>query len=182
MTNKRFEETIKVVESCQASLEGKTMIVKGEKGEIRRTLFDPTISIQIKDNQIILSTNNFTKRSKKLVNTFKAHISNMFKGALEGHTYKLKICSGHFPMTVTVKDQTFEIKNFIGEKVPREIKITEGTEIKIDGTEIVVKGTDKEKTGQMAASIEQLTRRPGFDKRIFQDGIYMIEKDGKPIK
>lgn len=182
MVNKRFEETIEITEGCQASLENKTIFVKGEKGETRRTLFDPTVSIQIKENQIILSTKNFTKKSKKLVNTFKAHIKNMFKGALEGHIYKLKICSGHFPMTVTVKDQTFEIKNFIGEKVPRKIKVIEGTEVKIDGAEIVVEGIDKEKTGQMAASIEQLTRRPGFDKRIFQDGIYMIEKDGKPIK
>lgn len=182
MVKKRFEETIVIAEGCRASLENKTIIVTGEKGEVKKILFDPTVTIQVKENQIILSTKNFTKKSKKLVNTFKAHINNMFRGALEGHIYKLKICSGHFPMTVSVKDKTFEIKNFVGEKVPRIITITEGTVVNIDGSEIVVEGIDKEKTGQMAASIEQLTRRPGFDKRIFQDGIYMIEKDGKPIK
>ena len=47
---------------------------------------------------------------------------------------------------------------------------------------IEVEGTDKELTSQQAASIEQLTRRPGYDKRVFQDGIYIIEKDGKRIK
>jgi large subunit ribosomal protein L6 len=45
-----------------------------------------------------------------------------------------------------------------------------------------VEGIDKELTSQTAALIEKLTRRPGFDKRIFQDGIFMIEKDGKPLK
>ncbi|MFH1771053.1 MAG: 50S ribosomal protein L6 [archaeon] len=182
MTNKNFEEIIQIAEGCQASLENKTITVKGEKGEVKRNLFDPMVSIQIKDNKIVISTKNLTKRSKKLVNTFKAHIQNMFEGAMRGHTYKLKICSGHFPMTVAVKDKKFEIKNFIGEKVPRVINIKEGTTVNIDGSEIVVEGLNKEETSQMAASIEQLTRRPGFDKRIFQDGIYMIEKDGKPIK
>ena len=76
----------------------------------------------------------------------------------------------------------FVVKNFIGEKVPRTVSINEGVSVKIEGTEIVVEGFDKEKTGQMAASIEQMTRRPGFDERIFQDGIYLIEKDGKVIK
>ena len=182
MTNKNFEETIEITEGCQASLENKTITVKGEKGEVKRILFDPTISVQVKDNQIVISTKTLTKKSKKVVNTFKAHVKNMFIGAMEGHIYKLKICSGHFPMTVAVKDNKFEIKNFIGEKVPRIINITEGTTVTVDGDEIVVEGINKEDTGQMAASIEQLTRRPGFDKRIFQDGIYMIEKDGKPIK
>ena len=68
-------------------------------------------------------------------------------------------------------------KNFFGEKVPRKIKFDKkNVSIKVDGTEVLVEGMDKEKVGQTAASIEQLTRRPGFDKRIFQDGIYITEK------
>ena len=53
--------------------------------------------------------------------------------------------------------------------------------MKINAPEIVVEGINKELTSQTAASIEQMTRRPGFDKRIFQDGIYITEKDGKKI-
>jgi large subunit ribosomal protein L6 len=128
-----------------------------------------------------LSVKVINKKSKKTANSFKAHIKNMVKGANEGHIYKLKICSGHFPMTVSLKGETLEIKNFIGEKVPRTLKVLEGTTVKVDGTEIIVESINKEKAGHMAASIEQLTRRPGFDRRIFQDGIYIVEKDGKII-
>ena len=46
----------------------------------------------------------------------------------------------------------------------------------MEGNLIYVESCDKELAGQVAADIEQTTRRPGFDRRIFQDGIYIIEK------
>jgi len=54
----------------------------------------------------------------------------MIRGVTEGYTYKLKICSGHFPMNVSLKGDVLEIKNFIGESVPRKLKIKEGSEEK----------------------------------------------------
>ncbi|MFH1589772.1 MAG: 50S ribosomal protein L6 [archaeon] len=182
MQEKIFEDSVDICEGCQATYENQIITVKGPKGESSRKLYDPSLTLKIVDNKITLSTNNFGKKNKKLLNTFKAHIKNLFRGVNEGHIYKLKICSGHFPMTVTINNRVFEIKNFIGEKVPRRIIIQEGTDVKIDGTEIVVESINKEQAGQAAALIEQLTRRPGFDKRIFQDGIYLTEKDGKIIK
>jgi len=135
------------------------------------------------DKKVTFVANKSSKREKKLVNTFVAHLKNMFRGVTYGHIYKLKICSGHFPMSVAVKDNLFEVKNFIGETIPRQLEFdSKNVSVKIEGTEIIVEGVDKELTGQTAASIEKLTKRLGFDNRIFQDGIYLIEKDGKPIK
>ena len=84
-------------------------------------------------------------------------------------------------MNVSLKGDVLEIKNFIGEKVPRTLKIRPGASVKINGDEIVVEAINKEIAGQTAGSIEKLTKRPGFDKRIFQDGIYIVEKDGKRL-
>ena len=117
-----------------------------------------------------------------MVQTFTAHIKNLVKGVTEGHMYKLKICSGHFPMNVSVTGNEFIVKNFIGEKVPRKVELVKGTTVKVEGSDVIIEGIDREKTGMMAARIEQMTRRPGFDTRIFQDGIYIVEKDGKEIK
>ena len=52
----------------------------------------------------------------------------------------------------------------------------------MDGENITVESADKELAGQTAADIETLTKRPGFDKRIFQDGIWMVSKGGKELK
>jgi len=53
--------------------------------------------------------------------------------------------------------------------------------VTVDGHFIIVESVNKENAGQTAASIEKLTRRAAFDKRVFQDGIFIIEKDGKPV-
>ena len=41
---------------------------------------------------------------------------------------------------------------------------------------MILSGIDKEKVGQTMANIEQATRVRGFDIRVFQDGIYLVEK------
>ena len=84
-------------------------------------------------------------------------------------------------MTASVKGNVFEIKNFVGETIPRTLTLPDGVKVIVDGQFIIIEGTNKEKAGQTAALIEKLTRRAAFDKRIFQDGIYVIEKDGKPV-
>jgi predicted PurR-regulated permease PerM len=83
------------------------------------------------------------------------------------------------PMTAAVKGNMFEVKNLFGESKPRLLKLIPDVTVKVNATEITVEGIDKEKVGQTAASIESLTKRPNFDKRIFQDGIYIVSKDGK---
>jgi len=181
MKQEKLIETITIQKGCTFTIDKKTMIVKGPKGEVTRAMPDKKIKITTKGKELELLYENATKREKRMIFTTKAHINNMFKGVQEGFKYKLKICSGHFPMSVTLKGDTLEIKNFIGEKVPRTLKIKQGATVKINGDEITVESLNNEIAGQTAGSIEKLTKRPGFDKRIFQDGIYITEKDGKKI-
>lgn len=181
MKHEKLTETITIPQGCTFTNDKKIITVKGPKGELTRAMPDKKIKIDIKGNELHLLYENATKREKRMLFTTKAHIKNLLKGVQEGFTYKLKICSGHFPMNVTIKGDAFEIKNFIGEKVPRTLKLKTGATVKISGDEITVEALNKEIAGQTAGSIEKLTRRPGFDKRIFQDGIYITEKDGKKI-
>jgi len=177
-----FKEELKMPEGVTVQLDNETLNIRGEKGEVTRTLKDPRIKMNVIDGKVILEVKRLTKREKTMVGTYKAHIKNMIKGVSEGHVYRMKICSGHFPMNVNIKDGVLEVKNFLGEKVARSLPIADSVDVKIEGTEIVITGTDKEKCGRWAASIEKLTYRPGYDKRVFQDGIYIINKDGKEIK
>ena len=179
---KRIEKEIEIPENADIKVNGLTITVKGPKGEVKRLFDRRDIKFESDGKSIIIKAEKNTKREKKVVGSINAHIKNMIKGALEGYTYHLKVCSGHFPVTVTVKGDELIIKNFLGEKVPRVVKIKKGAEVKVDGMMLTVKSPDKELAGQVSADIEAITRRTGFDTRIFQDGIYIINKSGKDIK
>ncbi len=176
-----LKDEVPVIDGITVRHENNILTVEGSKGKVERNAILPGITIKQEGNKVILEALKASKREKTLINTYKSHLKNMMKGITEGHVYKLKVCSGHFPMSVVVKGQELEVKNFIGEKVPRTIKIPEGVTVKIDGEIITVEGISKETAGTAAARIENMCRRPGFDNRIFQDGIYMIEKDGKEL-
>lgn len=177
-----LKEELKIPEGVTVSVLKGVFNIKGSKGELQKHLHNPAIISKVEANKIIFEVKKTTQRQKKLVKSYLAHLKNMMRGVNQPHIYKLKICSGHFPMSVSLKGKVLEIKNFIGETVPRTVKIPEETNVVVEGQNIVVEGIDKEKTSQVAALIEQITSRPGYDKRIFQDGIFIIEKDGKPIK
>jgi large subunit ribosomal protein L6 len=181
MVKNDYKEIIKLPEGVTAHVQGKVVTCKGPKGENSREVAATGVNVFLEGHHLVLEAKNATQQQKNLLFTYKAHLSNLVKGASEGFTYKLKICSGHFPMSVGIKGKTFEIKNFIGEKVPRTLTLKEGAHVKIEGDIIEITSTDKEIAGQIAGDIEKLSRRPGFDKRIFQDGIYIINKAGKEM-
>jgi large subunit ribosomal protein L6 len=177
-----MEEMIEIPAGIEIKVERGIVHVKGPKGEVKRTLLSPRVKLGVADNKVSIKAEKATKREGALIGTFKAHIRNLIKGVSEGHVYKLKVCSGHFPMSVSVSGNEFMVKNFLGESVPRKLRIKEGVSVKVDGSDVVVESVDKELAGQTAASIEELTKRPGFDKRIFQDGIYIYIKDGRELR
>lgn len=179
---KEIKAEIEIPEGVTLEINSGLITTKGKGGEVSKILSNPNIKITKEGNLLYLKALKSTKRERKMVNTFKAHIKNMLKGANEAYTYKLKICSGHFPMNVIVKDKDFTVKNFFGEKIPRKLKIKEGVNVKVEGNIIMIDSPNKESAGQVAADIEQLVRRTKYDIRIFQDGIWITEKEGKEIK
>jgi len=174
------EKTV-LPDGVTATMNGFVITMKGPKGELSRKVGSKRYDVKVENNTVVFSAKNVTRREKRLMMVNTTHIKNMAKGVTEGHVYRLKICSGHFPMNVSLKGDVLEVKNFIGEAVPRKLALKENCTVKIDGHEITVESTSKEVAGNQAAAIELLTRRPGFDNRIFQDGIYITEKDGKVL-
>ncbi|MEA2037578.1 MAG: 50S ribosomal protein L6 [Nanoarchaeota archaeon] len=179
---REIKSEIGISEGTTVQIEGHIVKVKGKAGETSKVLSNPNVKISNEDNKIIIKALKSTKREVKLVKTFTAHIKNMLKSANEGSEYILKVCSGHFPMSLSVKGNELIIKNFFGEKIPRILKIKEGANVKVEDTKITVQSASKELSSQVAADIEQLTKRTKYDSRIFQDGCYIVSKDGKEIK
>ena len=178
----KLTEEIGLPSGVTANISGQSVIIKGPKGEAKRNIRQHNVKIKLENSKVIFETERSTKRDKKMLGSLKAHINNMVRGSVNPHIYILRICAGHFPMTVSVSDNKLIIKNFLGEKVPRVLQLKEGANVKTEGSLIYVTSSSKETAGQVAADIEQLTRRSGFDSRVFQDGLYIISKDGKELK
>ena len=177
-----IQEKVEIPENIEVTIDKGIIGVKGPKGVVTKNLLSPRIKISVKEKTVLIESKKGTKREKKMAGTLKAHIKNMIKGALEGFIYKLKVCSSHFPMSVSAENNQFIVKNFLGETVPRTLDIKKDVTIIIEGSDVIIESADKELAGQTAASIEKLCRIKGRDTRIFQDGIWIISKAGKEIK
>jgi len=178
---KELSVEIEIPEGVNTNLDGSILILKGLHGEVKRNFNDKRISLEKKEKSFLLKALKVNKMNKKILKTYSAHIKNMVRGCKDGHEYILKICSGHFPMNVSVSNGEFVVKNFLGEKVPRVLKLKKDSIVKVEGDKVIVQSSSKELAGQVSADIEQLTRRTRYDSRIFQDGIYIITKDSKEI-
>ena len=159
-----------------AKVESSTLTITGPKGEISKELRFPRVSIEIIDGMVKIGTTKYSRNQKKIIFTFRAHVNNMIKGVTEGFEYELTAVYEKFPLTIAVEGTDFVVKNFLGMKVPRRAPISSDVQVKVNGSKIIVTGIDKEKTGQMAASIEQSTRITHLDRRVIQDGIYITKK------
>ncbi len=179
MTDNTYTEDIELPEGVTASFAENTLVVKSGKNDMTMVIADPLLKVAVEGKSVLVSVARLRQKEKKVLKTTASHIQNMIKGVTKGHHYELKICSGHFPMSVAVANNELVIKNFIGEKVPRRLKLRPGAEVKVEGDIITVQSVSKNLAGQTAAEIEQLTRRPGFDERVFQDGIYITKKSRK---
>lgn len=166
----------------EIDVQGKTVNVKGEKGQLSRTFKAPKIKIEKKDKQVILSSETKKRVQRANMGTMRAHIKNMAKGVSDGITYKMALVYSHFPMTAKVQANTLVIDNFLGEKFPRKATILENVTVDVAGADITVSGINKEDVSQTAANIEQATSIRNLDPRVFQDGIYIVEKDGKKVQ
>jgi large subunit ribosomal protein L6 len=178
---KQIIKEIKIPEGVKVELEENIVRVIGEHGEVRKKFSFANLNFKIKDDKITLENKKATKKEKKRINTNAAHLKNMIKGVQEPFQYKLKICFNHFPISIEIKDGEAIIKNFLGEKSPRKVKIPSGADIKIDKDIITVSSPDKEIAGQAAAVLERVTKIRLRDRRVFQDGIFLINKAGKEI-
>jgi len=174
--NESYTEEVNIPDGVEVSVDNNLINVKGKIGQISRLFRNPQVTLSTKDRKIAFSVKKYTKKEKKMLNTIKSHVKNMLYGVNDVYTYKLKICSGHFPMNVSVSDGKFIIKNFVGEKYPRILELDRDVKVTVNGEEIIVEGVDREKVGLTSGRIEKLTRRPHYDKRVFQQGIFITEK------
>jgi large subunit ribosomal protein L6 len=169
-------ETIQVPDGVQLTLVGRKVTVQGQKGTLTRDFSHEPVSLELDGKTIKVWVSWPRKKESALVGTIRSHIQNMITGVTKGFTYKLKIVFSHFPISTKVKEKSFLIENFTGERSPRKAKIIGNVQVKIQGDDIIVQGINLEEVSQTAANIEQSTKVKRKDPRIFLDGLYVFEQ------
>jgi len=181
LTSIEYSYIVKIPEGVEVQVEGNpvsgyTVRAVGPLGENSKFLKFRDVFIEKTEEGIRIYTSVAKTKHKAIVGTYAAHINNLIKGVVQGFEYRLKVFYAHFPVKLRVSGNEVIIENFLGETTPRKAKIVGNAKVEIRGQEIIVRGVDIEECGQTAANLERATRIRNKDRRVFQDGIYIVKK------
>jgi len=175
MVNFKQVREYPIPDGVKFTLKDGLVTASGKLGEASRRLLDNYVRVSMKDGKIIFELSKVNRRNNAIVGTWFSEIKNLAEGVASGFEYEMKIDYTHFPMRVSVKGSNVEIDNFLGERSPRIAKILGNCKVNIKGDRVFISGVDKRDIGNTAGNIERATTIKGFDLRVFQDGIYLLE-------
>lgn len=173
------KKPIEIPSGVTVTLDKNTVTVKGPKGELTRT-FNPDIEIKIEENIINVSRPSDAKEHRALHGTTRAVIANMVEGVSKGFERSLELIGVGY----RAQKQGTKLVLNVGYSHPVEIEPEKGLEIEVPAnTKVIVKGTDKERVGALAANIRGVRPpEPYKGKGIRYEGEYVRRKEGKTGK
>jgi len=126
--------------------------VKGQKGELRLNLITE-VAVSIHEQTLSVQSSSNSKFSKAAAGTFRSLINNMIIGVSEGYEKKLELVGVGYRASTQGKNinLTLGFSHPVIYKIPDEIEIQTPSQ-----TEIIIKGIDKQKVGQVAAEIRSI--------------------------
>ncbi|MEH6906094.1 MULTISPECIES: 50S ribosomal protein L6 [Neobacillus] len=161
------------------TLNNNTVTVKGPKGELTRT-FHSDITINVEENLVTITRPSDVKEHRALHGTTRAVLANMVEGVSTGFTRGLELIGVGY----RAQKQGSKLVLNVGYSHPVEIEPEEGLEIEVPAnTKIIIKGTDKERVGALAANIRGVRPpEPYKGKGIRYEGEFVRRKEGKTGK
>ena len=164
------------IKDVEVKKNNQTVLVKGKLGQIERT-FHPNISIEIKDEEIIVTRPNDQRENRALHGLTRALLQNMVTGVSQGYSKELNIVGVGYKAELKGKNLLINIgySHPIYFVPPEEItlEVPQPTQIKITGI-------DKELVGLVAAKIRSFRKpEPYKGKGIKYSDEIIIRKAGK---
>merc|ERR1711915_88103 len=178
-------QAVDIPSGVECNVKRRIVTVKGPRGKLERSFKDMKIDMKAsktKRGKITVHVEKWFGLRKELaaVRTICSHITNMITGVTKGYQYKMRAVYAHFPINCAISEnhQLVEVRNFLGEKFVRKVRMHEGVTCKNSGNkdELVVEGNDLEAVSQSAALIQQSTTVKNKDIRKFLDGMYVSER------
>ena len=141
------KQAIEIPSDVDVKLEGQHLSVKGPNGEMSMDIHNE-VNVEHKDNQlqvVVESASNIA-----MAGTMRALMNNLITGVKEGFERKLELIGVGYRAQSKGKtlNLSLGLSHTIDYPVPEGIKIETPSQ-----TEVVIKGADKQKVGQVAAEI-----------------------------
>jgi large subunit ribosomal protein L6 len=149
--------------------------IKGPKGTL---VFQHSreVSLEKKDNEIIVVMIGKTKAASAIWGTTQAVIQNMVIGVTQGFEKRLELNGVGYKMAVQGKKLVMSL----GFSHPVELDIPVELTTEIEKNILIIKGIDKQKVGQFAAEIRALKKVEPYKGKGFKyvDEV-VVRKEGK---
>ena len=117
---------------------------------------NPLVAVVHEDGEVKVTPRDASRQADALAATWRMHISNMVTGVKDGFQRKLEIVGVGY--RANVQGKTLNLT--LGFSHPIAMAIPEGISIETPSqTEVLVKGSDKQQVGQIAANIRALPAR-----------------------
>jgi len=138
---------IELPKGVEFKRQGQEIRIKGPKGELKMDLHP---SVELTDEDGVLSFEATPGGTTAMAGTMRALIGNMVHGVTDGFEKKLALIGVGYRAQVQGKKLNLQL----GFSHPLDFDVPEGVTIETPSqTEIVVRGADKQKVGQVAAKI-----------------------------
>lgn len=184
------EELVAVPDDVKVHIRSRIITVEGPRGKLTKDLSHIAVTFSLPENKvngkqaIKIEIHHGSRKNVATLRTVKSIIDNLITGVTKGYKYKMRYVYAHFPINVNIEKndegtQTVEIRNFLGEKLVRHVKMAPGVTVEPSKgvkDQIELSGESLENVSQSAADIQQICRVRNKDIRKFLDGLYVSER------
>ena len=170
------KEPVVIPKDLEINLAGTTLTIKGAKGSISLNL-NNEIELEEKENVFTVHPRSRSKFSIAMSGTTRALLANMVHGVSEGFEKKLELVGVGY----RAQAQGKKLNLTLGFSHPVSYDVPEGIQVETPSqTEILVKGIDKQKVGQVAAEIRRYRPpEPYKGKGVRYSDEYVAMKEAK---
>jgi len=170
---------ISLPDKVEAKIDGRTIEIKGPKGQLTWTL-PHGVSVSQNDGAVTVERISESAPHRALHGTSRSLIQNMVVGVTEGFSKDLEIQGVGLRAAVKGSDLDLSLgkSHPIIHPIPSEITVTV-----TDNVKIKVEGIDKQAVGQFAAEVRSFyPPEPYKGKGVRYAGEYVRRKAGKSVK
>ena len=140
---------VAVPDKVQVTVDKSKVVVKGPLGTLEQP-FGREVVVKLEDGKVTFAAADETKESNAMSGTLRATVANMVQGVKEGFSKKLTLVGVGY----RAQAQGNKLNLSLGFSHPIVHALPDGVKAETPTqTEIVIKGVDRQKVGQVAAEV-----------------------------